>query len=223
MTRPRRVVFLDTETTGLVRDAEPWDVALIARTPAGDIETQLYLTVDETTADLRALQVGHYFDRHPEGHRAGDAPGTQCTDHHVAAQQIAAITHDATLVGVNPAYDMAVLDRFLTRNGYQPSWDYRPYDLSAVTTGLVMGAGYDPDGSLTGEGAVFRSHTLSELVGVPVPADDERHTAMGDTRWARDWYDAVQGIAARVRSASAVHHPSRGSVVSSSSYGACAR
>jgi hypothetical protein len=34
---------------------------------------------------------------------------------------------------------------------------------------------------------------LSEAVGVPVVAAEDRHTALGDARWARDMYDAVMG------------------------------
>lgn len=39
----------------------------------------------------------------------------------------------------------------------------------------------------------WRSDDLSRTCGVEPPSDDERHTALGDARWALRWYDAMTG------------------------------
>jgi hypothetical protein len=35
------------------------------------------------------------------------------------------------------------------------------------------------------------SDQLMEAIGVPVPSDEQRHTALGDAQWAMATYDAV--------------------------------
>ena len=41
-----------------------------------------------------------------------------------------------------------------------------------------------------------RSDDLSRACGVEPPTEDERHTALGDARWVKRWYDHIMGGAA---------------------------
>lgn len=50
----RPLVFLDTETTGLHTDRQPWEIALIRRDDTGDTRTVLY--VDLADLDLDAAE-----------------------------------------------------------------------------------------------------------------------------------------------------------------------
>lgn len=42
----------------------------------------------------------------------------------------------------------------------------------------------------------WRSDDLSRACGVEPPSDEDRHTALGDARWAMRWYDVLVGGAA---------------------------
>ncbi|MGN0126047.1 MAG: hypothetical protein ACI38R_22625 [Rhodococcus sp. (in: high G+C Gram-positive bacteria)] len=42
----------------------------------------------------------------------------------------------------------------------------------------------------------WRSDDLSRACGVEPPTEDERHTALGDARWVKRWYDHIMGGAA---------------------------
>ncbi|BDB62383.1 hypothetical protein [Rhodococcus sp. RDE2] len=42
----------------------------------------------------------------------------------------------------------------------------------------------------------WRSDDLSRACGVEPPTKDERHTALGDARWVKRWYDYILGSAA---------------------------
>jgi len=39
----------------------------------------------------------------------------------------------------------------------------------------------------------WKSDDLSRLIGVEPPGEDDRHTALGDARWAQRVWDAVMG------------------------------
>lgn len=187
----RRVVFIDTETTGLGMNAEPWEIALIVR-DAGFDNDQVHhwmLPVDAAAADPKALTISGYHQRHPteSGH-----PG-ELADPATTASKVAQITHGALIVGVNPAYDMRVLEVFLGKHGLTPSWDYRPYPIEAIAAGWLLATAQHQ--GLTGPHARWNSHKLSRACGVEVPADESRHTAVGDAQWARAWFDHLHGQA----------------------------
>ncbi|QOH55230.1 3'-5' exonuclease family protein [Rhodococcus rhodochrous] len=42
----------------------------------------------------------------------------------------------------------------------------------------------------------WRSDELSRACGIEPPTEDERHTALGDARWVKRWYDHIMGGAA---------------------------
>lgn len=199
-TDSRRLVFLDTETTGLGPDSKPWEVAMIVRDP-GVAETEAahhhyMLDVDQTTADPYALTMSGFWERHPAYRRLDPLSGPKrlwpmVTPDSEAAECIARVTHEALIVGANPSYDMDVLARFLRANGYIPTWDYHPYDVEAVAVGWLLGTGKAADVAKAHQR--WSSYRLSEACGVARPTEEDAHTAMGDAKWARDWFDALNG------------------------------
>lgn len=181
-----KLVFLDTETTSLDADTgEIWEVGLITRgdhpQPA-DIEFRYLVKVDLTTADPMSLQIGRFHDRHPHGNNEGQRQeSTAALDPADVARQVAYLTHGAHLVGNVVSFDEERLRKLLPTHGHQPSWNYHLVDVEALVAGKL------------GLAPPWKSPDLSEAIGVPLPDEADRHTALGDARWARDLYDAVMG------------------------------
>lgn len=78
------LVFLDTETVGLADDCDIWEIGLIVRNPAPDVdspegaahvdvERSWMLRPDLTNAEPAGLRIGRYYQR--IGNLAGDVPG----------------------------------------------------------------------------------------------------------------------------------------------------
>lgn len=183
------LAFVDTETTGLdPARHEVWEVGLILRSEDG-IETEhvWQLPVDLGRADARALTIGRYYDRaepwFPKGLKRRPDEVTQ---------EFARLTHGAHLVGAVPSFDDAFLKRLLRANGECPGWHYHLIDVEALAAGRLATLGdSSPDAASLAQ-PPWNSTLLSGAVGVN-PDDFDRHTALGDARWAKAIYDAVMG------------------------------
>ncbi|MDN7120282.1 hypothetical protein INN71_02635 [Nocardioides sp. ChNu-153] len=188
MTRP--LVFVDTEPTSLDPSRRPWEVCLIRRAPDSTERTTWVMVedVDLAYADPDSLRIGGFYDRHPAGSGLAvvQRPGPcrlEVLREDRLARMVERETRGATLVGVNPGFDVHVLDKMLRRHRLAPAWHYWPVDVKSMAIGALHARGLDdlPDSS----------DALAELCGVtPVPPA-MRHTAMGDATWARDWYDRL--------------------------------
>jgi DNA polymerase III epsilon subunit-like protein len=173
------LAFVDTETTGLDRH-EVWEVGLILRghpTHSEDVEVTWQLPVDLGRAEADALRVGHFHERCRD---ETGAWGPRLTQLGTFATEFALWTRGATLVGANPAFDVAFLSRLLRSNGACPEWHYRVVDVES----LVAGHTHEPIRGLKDS---------ATAVGID-PEAYETHTAMGDAQLARDIYDAVMGV-----------------------------
>jgi hypothetical protein len=177
-----RIVFLDTETTGLSLTDDVWDFAAIVREPGeSDREVQTFIRHDEGKAEqLPEAFLADYRARY---------------DHDLAltgfqaARLIADLTSNkAHVVGAVPNFDTERLALLLRRYGIEPRWHYHLIDVENLAVGY-----------LAGKGALIAppwdSDELSARLGIVVPKE-ERHTALGDARWARDLYDAVMSVGA---------------------------
>lgn len=190
------ICFVDTETDGVHPGRKPWEIALIRRDDEGEKEVSFFVEIDLSTADPFGLKVGGFYDRHPEGCWISGAtypdsgPGVQLLEPEQAARRVARMTHGAHIVGAVPNFDTEVFDRLLRDHGLCPSWHYHLIDVEALAVGYLAAGRMDPGKSLP---LPWKSTDLMEAIGVSPPTEEERHTALGDARWARAAYDAVMG------------------------------
>lgn len=192
-THPAPLCFVDTETTSLRPDRRAWEIAVIARRPGHTDAEHTWLIdadhLDLGNADLAALRIGRFFDRHPQ-YRPGREPDLgDVQDETGALADVEAITRGAHLVGAVVSFDAEVLAARMRANGICPSWHYHVQDFETLIAGYLAGQG-KPVPPLP-----WKSDDLSRLIGVEPPAEDERHTALGDARWATRAWDAVMGAA----------------------------
>lgn len=214
MTTP--IVFLDTETDGVHPGRKVWEVAMIRRDDTGERETSFYVEIDLSTADPFGLRVGRFYDRHPLGRFLSgidaslSGPGLSAAR---AAHSIARVTHGAHIVGMVPNFDTEVLGNLLRAEGLTPAGHYHLQDVENLAVGYFARCKHDAElfvAYATGDeerarhaadveryAALSRppydSETLSRALGVEPPGDDERHTALGDARWAMRLYDKITG------------------------------
>lgn len=172
-----RLCFVDVETTGLdVERHEVWELAVIN----GESELHRFLPITPALADPNALRMNHYYEHHP-AHGGRDFGGGSWVglDPQEIAQEVARLTAGAHLAGVNPAFDAAFLGALLRRYDAVPAWQYHLIDVLPLIAGRCQ---VRPP---------WRSNELSERLGIPPPDEAQRHTALGDARWAQTIYEAV--------------------------------
>lgn len=196
MTAP--LCFLDTETTGVHPGRKVWEVAMIRREEGRpDRATQFFVDVDLAEADPFGLKVGRFYDRHPVGRWIAGLGGPIASptgsdkgghlDKYTAALTVAKYTHGAHLVGAVPNFDAEVLAELLRDEQLTPSWHYHLIDVEALAVGYLAGTYRRAPASPL----PWSSEDLSEACGVEVPSEDDRHTALGDARWAQRLYDKI--------------------------------
>lgn len=189
--------FIDTETTGVHPGRLAWEIALIRRDDTGERERTIQVTdVDLSNADPFGLNIGGFYERHVDydGKREDDVLYMTEAD---AATFIEDWTRGAHLVGAVPDFDARTLDPMLRRHGLIPAWHYHLVDVEAMAVGWLNArhaasrhGATDPRLPIA---PPWKSDTLSMMCGVNPPSEAERHTALGDARWAMRWYDAMTG------------------------------
>ena len=173
------LVFMDTETTGLSLDDDIWEFAAIKRYADG-FEESWHRFVRHDRHKCRKLPE-NFADDHRKRYDSAEA-----IDPWDLAELVENLTEDRPhIVGAVPNFDTERLARLLASAGRKPGWHYHLIDVENLAVGWLMGR-YDSVG-LT---LPWNSDDLSRLCGVEPPTD-ERHTAMGDVRWAMALYDAV--------------------------------
>jgi hypothetical protein len=180
--------FIDTETTGLDPDRhEIWEVAAII----DDFEWVWQLPVDLKLAEPSALRIGRYHERTVIPFQAtrrafGEQPSgeTVAMEPRWFAGQFAKLTAGRHLVGAVVSFDEERLRKLLFANGECPEWHYHIVDCEALAAGKL---GVEPP---------WDSYELSRSVGVD-PLAFDKHTALGDAKWARAIYRAVMGVGER--------------------------
>jgi len=190
-TPPAPLCFIDTETTSLRPDRRAWEIAVIARPASGPDVEHIWLIdadhLDLGNADLTALRIGRFFERHPQYRPDREPDLGDVQDEIDALAEVEAVTRGAHLVGAVPSFDADTLGARMRANGICPSWHYHLLDFETLIAGYMAGMG-KPLPSLP-----WRSDDLSRLIGVEPPGEDERHTALGDARWAARAWDAIMG------------------------------
>jgi DNA polymerase III epsilon subunit-like protein len=204
-----RIVFVDTETTSLRHDRRAWEIGLIVREPGtADTEHHWFIEshdLDLGNADPFSLKIGRFYERHPQygGVRIPDI-GDQVGRSFPPCEgdvllEVERLTRGAHLVGAVVSFDADVLGTRMRANGICPSWHYHLIDVEALTVGYLAGVADGRDDWSAADVAAekakcsppWKSDALSAALRLPPVPDDERHTALGDARWARSIYDAV--------------------------------
>lgn len=212
------LVFVDIETTHTDPDLRrPWEIALIRREPNGWQKqiTILIEDVDLSHADRRALDVGRFFERHPEyaliPPPVRDTPPSSITCQIVNESDDSTVEDDvfylteaaaaavvdawtapstngrARFAGYNVWFDADTLDAMLRRHRRLPRWDYHLIDVGNMAAGRL------------GIAEPMRSYDLSRATGAEPPSEAERHTALGDARWVMRWWDQLTSPNSRTR------------------------
>ena len=132
------------------------------------------------SADPAGLAVSGFHKRHPQArpHRTHFPRVLPAAD---AARLVLDWTAGATVVGVVPEFDTECLAGMLGRHGLSPQW-VSTVDVLPLAVTAVRELGLDPEP---------HHEDLSRQCGVKPPSGAERHTAVGDARWAMRWYDAL--------------------------------
>lgn len=203
------VCFLDTETTGLDPDRHSiWEVGLI--TP--DAREHLWqFPVYEVNADPFALDIGRWWDRRwstdnevdvlnaiyeadnaksrrknfPEDGKAIKPDRRWCS----YFRDLVGTSH---ICGAVPSFDEERLRRLLLANGVRPRWHYHLIDVEALAAGYIYGNWPDDLDKRSIAAPPWDSNDLSRAVSV-APGNFDRHSALGDARWAKAIYEAVMG------------------------------
>lgn len=179
----RNVCFIDTETLGLDPDHNPvWEVGLIL--DGAEREWHIGVTNRELAlAHPKALEISRFEERYGKT-RAVDSPADFCRDLYNL------IPSGCHLAGAVISFDEERLRRLLWKHGYSPRWHYHLIDVEALAAGYLA-HGYKHPGD-SPHRPPWNSDELSQCVGVE-PDQFDRHTALGDARWAKAIYDRVMG------------------------------
>jgi hypothetical protein len=183
------IVFLDTETTGLSLTDDIWEFAAIRREPDG-AETELHLFIEHDERKCGRLPESFLTDhlkRFPSFH-AGRSLGGDVVPTWKAADQIDDFLQGKPhIVGAVPNFDTERIAVLLSKElpDWRAPWHYHLIDVENLAVGYLAAKGNTIP-------LPWDSDALSDAVGVTAPTD-ERHTAMGDVRWAMAIYDTVMG------------------------------
>lgn len=199
-----KIVFIDTETTSLRPDRRAWEIGLVVREDDREHQVSAFVATDDLdlgNANLFSLKVGRFHERHPE---VAELPATarvetywdperrttvrlsagQIRREGVLLHEIERVTRGAHLVGAVVSFDAEVLATRMRAHGILPSWHHHIIDVEALAVGYLAARGPRPS-------LPWKSDDLSRACGVePAPTED-RHTALGDARWAMRLYDKI--------------------------------
>ena len=202
-----KLCFLDTETTSLRHDRRAWEIAVITREPGRDDREEVWFVdsdgLDLGNADLMSLKIGRFYERHPQ-FATRRKPDDRVAEYEASVlARVEYLTRGAHLVGAVPNFDAEVLGNRMRANGICPSWHYHLIDIEALAAGwLHRHAAVLENREATIEEAMalreiarppWKSDDLTRALGVKSATEEERHTALGDARWAKRAYDAVIG------------------------------
>ena len=216
-----RICFIDTETTGLDPDRHAiWEVALITpggdehvwQFPVEEMAADPFaLNIGRywdrrwgTDNDVSVLDA--IYEAHNPKSRRRNFPdeGRAIRPGDTWARRFRDLTAGCHLAGAVISFDEERLRRLLHSLGVLHRWHYHLIDVEALAVGYLAGRGWpldhpgDPPGDPEGTAArmfdprdlPWKSGDLTAALGIKVSGED-KHTALGDARWARAIYDAI--------------------------------
>lgn len=180
------ICYTDVETFGLESDRhDVFEFGSVKVYPDGrEEELHLWLPADVSKASPDALRKNRFFERRVEGYEQHGVDGKE------GAWRIAEFTSGATLAGNRISFDEGMVSAYLRKHGLCHAWNLYTVDVPTFCAG-----------ALGLRGANFNGKTVSELLGVLLPSDEDRHTAMGDVRWSRRMHEAAIELVQRRESA----------------------
>lgn len=183
--RKTALVFMDTETTGLALTDDIWEFAAIRREPDGT-ETETHLFIEHDRKKCANLPLAFREDHHARYLDHKEYTRSQ------AASAIADVFRNGKphVVGAVPNFDTERITRLLNEFNYTPGWHYHLIDVENLAVGYLAGK-HDQILDLP-----WDSDFLSAQLGITIP-ETERHTAMGDAKWAQRIYDQVMAASPR--------------------------
>ncbi len=200
------VCIIDTETTSLLHDRRIWEIAVIRVDRQADIEIQEQVLqvhdVDLSHADLMSLKIGGFFKRHFASKSYPANCGSQCKMEYEVASAVEYMTRGAHIIGAVPSFDTEALEAMFRRNKLRSTWHYHLGDVENFAIGYLQGllstGNHAPLGfpDLKREDLLppWDSEQIGRWMGVTPATAEERHTALGDARWALRMYNKVMGI-----------------------------
>ena len=198
------LVFVDTETTGLSIDRQTWEVAMVRDEPNGETKRISFmlpvispsLGTPENWAPIlgnevnaKSLEISKFYDRFDMN---------KILTYEAAATAIYRMTKDAHMVGMCPDFDAFNLWRILIHCGIDKlPWYYQVIDVD------ILSAGNDIGHNRYGRSSVvdwsthypelpYATDEATKRYGISIKEED-RHTAMGDTLWTREFYYSIVG------------------------------
>lgn len=196
------IAFLDTETLGLDADHHAvWEVGLIVPVSQKVEETGLPSRCVKVTSDGTWTYMcwqNRVTDReislaHPEALRISGFPERyqvelEAIDPDMTAEILFWATAGLHLAGNVVSFDEERLRRLLWRHGRTPAWHYHLIDVENLAVGFLAGRYGGREREATA--LPWDSDRIARAVGVD-PDHFERHTALGDARWAKAMWEAV--------------------------------
>lgn len=197
-----KLVACDTETTSLRWDRRIWEVGLIVRpdhrSREGETEHRWFVDrqdLDLGNADLFSLNIGRYFDRHPQ---EADGDVRYVLREAVMLRAVERLCRGAHILGNIVNFDTEALAARGRANNVLWSGHYHLIECEALAVGYLLGRSRlleaeQADLAIADLSALpWDSEMLSRWLDVKVPED--RHAALADARWGLDMYDRVMGI-----------------------------
>lgn len=189
------VLFVDTETLGLDPQTHPiWEVACITADGTEHLWHVKWSRAVLDNADPIALEINGFADRYET---------VETISPHESAERFAALAQGLHLVGAVVSFDEERLRHMhnimLGRPDGKYPWHYHVLDVEALVIGFLAGreaqytAYSGPPSTSKMVTPPWKSDELTAALGLELIDDDQRHTALGDARWARDIYEAVMG------------------------------
>jgi len=123
-----------------------------------------------------ALEIGKFHDRYKP---------TKIVSIENFATQFIRLTRKMHLVGAVISFDADRLWRLLRAANECPLWHYHLIDVEALAVGYLAQSG-------TPISPPWKSNDLTDLLGLEV-SEADKHTALGDARWAKLIYEKVMG------------------------------
>lgn len=191
MTR-RPYAYVDIESTRADHAKRIWELAVIVDQPNGQTVEREWLiessSLDLGNADPKALEVGGFYDRHPQAVRGFIHTGDLYSEY-VALADFERLTRRAVLFANNTPFDVGAFDARMVANNLCPSRHYKPKDVIDMAHGWLLGRGIEVPEKDDG---TWSSEAISLACGVD-PAGYDRHAALGDCAWIRDLHRAITG------------------------------